>query len=122
MPVRIREKIRSQGSVTPPALDTETDIINLADQTDDYIIEGQIDLSALASGDEAVVKVYIAVDGVTQRLSDPMTFSGATGVPVVRVMAHTVLYNAKFRVTITQTTGTLRTFNYAFLYQIMETI
>jgi len=97
-------------------------MINLADQTDDYIIEGQIDLSQLASGDEVVIKVYIAVDGVNQRLSDQMTFSGAQTVPIVRVMAHTVAYNAKFRVTITQTAGTLRTFYYTFIYQIMETI
>jgi len=122
MPVRIREKVRAQGSVTPTALNTETDIINLADQTDDYIIEGQIDLSNLASGDEVVIRVYIAVDGVNQRLSDQMTFSGAQTIPVVRVMAHTVAHNAKFRVTITQTAGTLRTFPYTIIYQIMETI
>jgi len=122
MPVRIKQKVRSQGSVTPAALNTETDMINLADQTDDYIIEGQIDLSSMASGDEVVIKVYIAVDGVNQRLSDQMTFTGAQTVPVVRVLAHTVLYNGKFRVTVTQTAGTLRTFYYSFLYQIMETI
>jgi len=122
MPVRIREKVRAQGSVTPTALNTETDIINLADQTDDYIIEGQIDLSNLASGDEVVIRVYIAVDGVNQRLSDQMTFSGAQTIPVVRVMAHTVAHNAKFRVTIIQTAGTLRTFPYTIIYQIMETI
>jgi len=122
MPVRIREKVRVQASVTPPALDTETDLINLADQTDDYIIEGQIDVYQLASGDEVVIKVYIAVDGVTQRLSDAMKFSGAQTIPIVRVLALTVAYNAKFRVTITQTAGTLRTFPYTFIYQIMETI
>jgi len=69
-----------------------------------------------------VIKTYIAVDGVNQRLSDQMTFSGVQDVPVVRVMAHTVPYNAKFRVTITQTAGTLRSFPYCFIYQIMETI
>jgi len=122
MPVRIREKVRSQASVTPPALNTETDLINLADQTDDYIIEGQIDISQLAAGDEVVIKTYIAVDGVTQRPSDEMTFAGAQAIPVVRVMAHTVPYNAKFRVTITQTAGILRSFPYCFIYQIMETI
>jgi len=122
MPVRIREKVRVQASVTPTALDTETDLINLADQTDDYIIEGQIDLYQLASGDEVVIKVYIAVDGVTQRRSDKLTFKGAQEIPIVRVPAHTVAYNAKFRVTITQTAGTLRTFPYTFIYQIMETI
>jgi len=122
MPVRIKEKVRSQGSVTPSALDTETDIINLADQDDDYIIEGQIDLSNMASGDEVTIKVYMAVDGVNQRLVDQVTFTGAQTVPIVRVLAHTIPYNGKFRVTITQTAGTLRVFYYTFIYQIMETI
>jgi len=94
----------------------------LADQSDDYIIEGQIDLSAMASGDTVVIKTYIAVDGVNQRLSDQMTFTGAQSIPVVRVLAHTIPYNGKFRVTITQTAGTLRTFYYTIIYQIMETI
>jgi len=59
---------------------------------------------------------------VNQRLSDQLTFSGAQTIPVVRVLAHTIPYNGKFRVTITQTAGTLRTFPYTFIYQIMETI
>lgn len=122
MPVRIAQKVRSQGSVTPTALNTETDLINLADQTDDYIIEGQIDLSNMADGDEVVIKVYMAVDGVNQRLMDTMTFRDAQPIPVVRILAHTIPYNGKFRVTITQTLGTLRTFYYNFIYQIMETI
>jgi len=122
MPVRIKEKHRVQGSVTPSELDTETDLINLGDQSDDYIIEGQIDLSALQSGDAVTLKVYIAVDGTNQRLVDKLDFSGAQEIPVVRVVAHTIPYNGKFRVTITQTAGTLRTFPYSFIYQIMETI
>jgi len=121
-PVRIAEKIRYQDVVTPTALDAETDIINLPDQADDYIIEGQVSLQNMASGDTVVIKVYIAVDGVTQVLSDKMTFSDAQEIPVVRVVAHTLLYNAKFRVTITQTAGTLRSFPYSFLLQRMETI
>jgi len=121
-PVRIKEKVRYQDVITPPALGTETDIINLADQTDDYIIEGQISLQNMADGDTVVIRVYIAVDGVTQVKSDEMTYAGVQAIPVVRVIAHTLLYNAKFRVTITQTTGTLRAFPYSFLLQIMETI
>jgi len=121
-PVRIAEKIRYQATVTPTALNTETDVINLPDQADDYIIEGQISLQNMATGDTVVIRVYIAVDGVTQVKSDEMTFSDAQAVPVVRVIAHTLLYNAKFRVTITQTAGTLRAFPYSFLLQRMETI
>jgi len=122
MPVRIKEKNRYQGSVTPSALNTETDLINLGDETDDYIIEGAVDLSAMQAGDEVKIRVYIAVDGTNQRLADEVTLSGAQTIPVVRIVAHTVPYNGKFRVTITQTSGTLRSFPYYFIQQIMEVI
>jgi len=122
MPVRIRKKVRVQAEVTPTAIGTETDVINLADQTDDYIIEGAISLQNMAAGDAVTIRTYIAVDGVTQVKSDELSFSDAQDIPVVRILAHTVPYNAKFRVTITQTAGTLRSFPYYFIYQIMETI
>jgi len=122
MPVRIKLKNRLQGSVTPSALNTETDIVNLSDQSDDYIVEGQISLQNLASGDTVVIRTYIAVDGTNQTKVDEATFSGAQTIPVVRIPATTVAYNGKFRVTITQTAGTLRAFPYTFIVQIMETI
>jgi hypothetical protein len=122
MPVRIKLKNRLQGSVTPSALNTETDIINLSDQSDDYIVEGQISLQNLASGDNVVIRTYIAVDGTNRVKVDEATFSGAQTIPVVRIPATTVAYNGKFRVTITQTAGTLRAFPYTFIVQIMETI
>jgi hypothetical protein len=122
MPIRIKSRTPYQGNASPSALNTETDIINLASQTDAYIVEGQIDLVNLASGDAVTLKVYIAVDGINQRLSDSQSFSGAQSIPVVRVPAHTLLSNGKFRVTITQTSGTLRSFPYSFLMELMEEI
>jgi hypothetical protein len=122
MPVRIKLKNRLQGSVTPSTLNTETNIINLSDQIDDYIVEGQISLQNLASGDTVVIRTYIAVDGTNQVKVDEATFSGIQTIPVVRIPATTVAYNGKFRVTITQTAGTLRAFPYTFIVQVMETI
>jgi hypothetical protein len=122
MPVRIKLKNRLQGSVTPSALNTETDIINLGDQSDDYIVEGQISLQNLASGDTVVIRTYLAVDGTNRIKVDEATFSGAQTIPVVRIPATTVAYNGKFRVTITQTAGTLRAIPYSFIVQVMETI
>jgi len=121
-PVRIASKTRYQGAVTPTALNTETDIVNLPDQSDDYIIEGQISLRNMAAGDAVTIKTYIAVDGTTQELSDSLDFAGAQDIPVVRILAHTLLYNAKFRVTVTQTAGTLRSFPYSILLELMEVI
>ena len=121
-PVRIASKTRYQGSVTPSGLNVETDIINLGDQSDDYIIEGQISLQNMAAGDSVEIKVYIAVDGTNQVLADKMTFSDAQEIPVVRILAHILLYNAKFRVTVTQTAGTVRSYPYSFLLQVMEVV
>lgn len=122
MVVRIKDKERLQGSVTPSTLNSETDVINLSDQTDDYIIEGCLDLSNLAVGDTVVIKTYVAVDGSNQRKIDEVTFSNEQENPVVRIPAMTVPYNGKFRCTITQTEGTLRTIYYTFIVQIMEEI
>jgi hypothetical protein len=122
MPVRIKSKTRLQSSVTPSALNTETDIINLADQSDDFILEGQISLQNMASGDTVILRTYIAVDGVNQRKADELTFTGAQDIPVVRIPAVTLAYNAKPRITVTQTAGTLREFPYTVIYQVMEVI
>jgi hypothetical protein len=122
MPVRVRYKVRLQGSVTPSALNTETDIVNLGNLDDDYILEGQISLQNMASGDTVVIRVYIAVDGVNQVKSDEMTFSGAQSVPVVRIPAITLPYNGKARITITQTAGSLKSYPYTIIYQVLETI
>jgi len=97
-------------------------VINLTDQTDDYIVEGQISLQNMASGDTVVIRTYIAVDGTAQKLVDQITLTGTQAVPVVRIPSCTVAYNGKFRATINQTAGTLRSYPYTFIVQIMEVI
>jgi len=76
----------------------------------------------MASGDTVVIRTYIAVDGTNQVKSDELTFSGSQAIPAVRIPAHTLLYNNKFKVTVTQTAGTLRSFPYSFLLELMEVI
>jgi hypothetical protein len=101
----------------------ETNIINLAAQSNDYIIEGFVSLQNMAAGDMVVIRTYIAVDGTNQVKSDELTFSDAQSIPVVRIPAHTLLYNNKFRVTVTQIAGsTLKSFPYSFLQETMEVI
>jgi hypothetical protein len=86
-------------------------------------VEGQISLQNLASDDKVIIRTYIAVDGTNQQKTDEMTFAGSQDIPVVRIPAVTLAYNAKFRVTVTQTEGTtLKAFPYTFIVQIMETI
>ena len=76
----------------------------------------------MRSGDVVVLRCYIAVDGTNQVKSDEIAFSGAQSVPVVRIPATTLAYNAKFRATITQTAGTLRAFPYTIIVQVMEVL
>jgi hypothetical protein len=120
MPVRIRAKNRLQGSVTPSDLNVETDIVNFENQTDDYIVEGFISLRNLQVGDAVIIRNYVAVDGTNQDKSDEATFDGVQLVPVVRIPALTLAYNAKFRITVTQTSGTPRAIPYTIIQQIME--
>jgi len=122
MPVRIKSKTRLQSSVTPSALNTETNIINLGDQTDDFILEGFISLQNMASGDTVVLRTYVAVDGTNQYKTDEITVSGAPAIPVLRIPATTLAYNGKPRITVTQTAGTLRAFPYTIIIQQMEVI
>jgi hypothetical protein len=101
----------------------EADLINLADQTDDYIVEGYISLKNMQSGDTVILRTYIAVDGVNQDKTDELSFMGPQDIKVVRIPAVTVAYNGKFRATVTQTTGeTLKSFPYVFIVQVMEVI
>jgi hypothetical protein len=85
-------------------------------------VEGQISLQNIASGDTVIIRTYIAVDGTNQRKTDETTFVGSQDIPVVRIPAVTLAYNAKFRVTVTQTAGTLRAYPYTFICQVMEVI
>jgi hypothetical protein len=123
MPVRIKTKLRLAGSVTPSALNTETDIVNLDVQSNDYIVEGYITLRNMSSNDAVIIREYIVVDGTNSDKSDELSISGTPSVPVVRVPAMTLPYNAKFRVTVTQTAGsTVKSFPYVFIVQILEEI
>jgi hypothetical protein len=121
MPVIISSKTEYTGTKTPSALNTETTIVEITAQTDSYIVEGWIDLGSLASGDAVTVEEYIAVDGTNYRTFATVTYSGAVSDPIIRFHAKTLPKTAKYKVTITQTAGTLRSFPYAFILEVMGT-
>jgi len=122
MPVRIREKKRLRGVVTPTDLNVETTVIDLPDQPDDFMLEGQVSLQNMQSGDTVILKLYIAVDGENQVVSDNVMFMGEQAIPVVRIPSITLAYNSKPKLTLTQTTGTLRSYPYSIIVQVMEVI
>jgi hypothetical protein len=121
MPVRIKSKTRTQGTISIAQLNTEYHL-SVSSQADDYIIEGQISLQNMQSGDTIIVRIYISVDGVSSYKSDEFTFSGAQNIPVVRIPAITLPYNGLFDISVTQTSGTPRNIPYTLILQLMETI
>ena len=121
MVIVIASKTRYSGTVTPTDLNVETVVVEIGAQADDYIVEGYIDLSALASGDAVKVREYIAVDGVNYQLFCQVTYSGPVSEPIIRFHSKQLLYNMKYKATITQTSGTLRSFPYGFLLEVMTT-
>jgi len=121
MPIIVASKSRYVGSVTPSALNTETTVVEIPAQADDYIVEGYISLQNLASGDTVIIKEYIAVDGENYKTFATVTYSNVVADPVVRFHAKQLIYNMKYKVTITQTSGTLRSFPYGFLLEVHGT-
>jgi hypothetical protein len=121
MVVRVLKIDVKQGSVTPSALNTETDIINLPDQSYRFILEGYISLQNMASDDAVTLRTYLAVDGVNQVKSDEASFSGVQSIPVVRIPAMTLEKNMKPRVTVTQTAGsTIKSYPYTIIIEYLE--
>jgi hypothetical protein len=122
MPVRIKQKLRLTGTVTPSNLNVETTVISLDTQSNDYIVEGFISLRNMDSGDSLVVREYVIIDGTNYDKTDEITFSTVPNVKVVRVPAMTIPYNGQFKVTVTQTAGTVRSYPYVFIVQVLEEI
>jgi hypothetical protein len=122
MPIIIASKTRYSGTVSPSALNTETTVVEITAQSDDYIVEGWIDLGALASGDTVVIKEYVAVDGVNYRTFITASYNGPLTDPIIRFHSKQFTYDMKYKVTITQTAGTLRSFPYRFILEVMGSL
>jgi len=122
MPVRIGSKTDYVGSVTPSALGTETTVVEIGAQPDDYLVEGYIDLGAMGAGDQVVIIEYIAVDGTNYRPFVKATYSDAQEEPIIRFHTKTLYKNTLYKVTIKQTQGILRSFPYAFILQVLEVL
>jgi hypothetical protein len=120
MPVVIASKTRYSGSVTPSNFNVDTTVVEIGAQSDDYMVEGYLDLGALTSGDTVVVKEWIAVDGVNYRTLYTVTFSDPQSDPIIRFPTRQLIYNMKYKVTIAQTSGeTLKSFPYGFILEVM---
>lgn len=75
--------------------------------------EGWIDLANMASGDTVVIKVYAkAKSGGSYRQYDSASYSNAQTNPAVHVTTLSTKYGIK--ITLTQSAGTYRTYDYNF--------
>ena len=119
MPVVIVSKTRYRGVATPTGLNVETMVVDIGAQTDDYIVEGYIDLSALTSGDTVRVVEYIAVDGINLKPFITVVYEGPIQEPVIRLHTKTLLHNMRYRVTVTQTAGVVRSFPFGFILEVL---
>jgi len=122
MPIIIASKTRYTGTASPSALNTETTVVEITAQSDDYIVEGWIDLKALTSGDTVIIREYVAVDGVNYRTFLTASYSGPVSDPIIRFHSKQFTYDMKYKVTITQIAGTLRSFPYRFILEVMGSL
>jgi len=118
--VRIASRTVYKGSVTPTALDTETTVVNIAAQAEIYMVEGYIDLAALADGEVEEIVEYINVDEVTTRVYERRKITGALDEPIIRF--HMKTMQNEYKVTIIQRSGTLRTIPFWFVMELLEVV
>jgi hypothetical protein len=99
-----------EGTLTA---DGTEQIIASREDTVEFNLDGYIDLSKLASGDTVVVREYMMVkSGGTYVKYAEATYSGAQPLPLLHIVTKPSVYGLK--VTIQQTAGTYRTFDYQF--------
>jgi len=121
MPVSIGSKQRFTGSVTT-AVGTEVTVIELIRNTteEEFVAEGYIDLSAIASDDILVVSEYIDPDGTGYRLYTSVTLTYPLDAPLI--WFHSKIIGNKYKVTVKQLAGSSRTIPYWFWKLVYSTV
>ena len=121
MPVFVSDLIPYKGTVTPSDLNVETTVVEVSGLGVPFIVEGYIDLSQLQEGDVVEVREYISVDGTNYRLFLKSSFSGVQESPIIRFHSKTFTDDMKYKVTIIQTQGAIRSFPYRFIVEKLST-
>ncbi|MHA1614178.1 MAG: hypothetical protein ACTSYJ_04990 [Candidatus Thorarchaeota archaeon] len=115
MTVIISSKDILDGTVQPTALNQPALVVEISNQSDEYIVEGYIDLSQMQTGDEIIIEELLAVDGANQRLLTKSKFVNTQDEPIIRFHSKTIKRDGKYKVQLTQTKGTLREYPYYFV-------
>jgi len=121
MTVRVYDYQLFSGSVSPSSLNSEVIVVEITgDGEHPFMVEGWFDLSPLQSGDTVVLTEYVSVDGSGYGVYLSSEFSGAQEMPVIHFHMRSFLPDQKYKLTINQTAGTLRSFPFRFIAEFME--
>lgn len=115
MPVVVDTVVSETGYVEPSGIDVETTIFEVYAETKQYIVEGYISLQEMQSGDSVIIREYLATDGTNYQKYAELALVGVQSEPTISI--HTKMLNpqVKYRLTITQKSGTVRRFYYSFV-------
>ena len=113
MVVTVASRTITTGTCTPGGLNDETTAFDNAAETEIYIIEGYIDLSNLVATEYLIVREKLSGDGVNLVTAIQRTYEGGGDEKIVRF--HTKTMIGPYRVTIEQSTGTVRAVPYWFV-------
>jgi len=101
-----------EGTLSPAVLGTEYDVAKSEVGVSHYL-EGWIDVSEMAAGDEVVITYYVSlVTPVAYKKYASETLSGVQDNPAFHLVTRPARYGIK--VTLNQTAGTLRSFPFQF--------
>lgn len=103
-------------------MNQEVTVVELGPFSDDWMVEGYIDVSQLASGDVLEIREYIALDGSNYRLFLQTQIAGPATEPAIRFHTKTLHANMKYKVTVTQTAGMPRNVPYYFIVETMGAV
>jgi hypothetical protein len=123
MPVIVFAKYDYAGVVNITNIDQEITVVDIPSQSDDYIVEGYIDLSSLRQNDVLVVTEYMALDGVSYKPFASYSFSGPLPTPIYRFHTKTLYKGMAYRVTTKLVAGTTpKSMPYAFILEVLSSV
>lgn len=120
MAVKVYDIQTLSGSISL-VVGSEVTVIEITgDGTHWFMVEGWLDLSALASGDAITVTEYVCVDGTNYGVFNTGDFADAQDEPILHFHMKLFAPDQKYKVAITQTAGTARTLPYRFVVEYIE--
>jgi len=113
--VRIKERRIFEGVCTPTALGVEMNVVDIPAEPEPFFVGGYLDLSELTSGDAVEIREYY--DG---KRFETGAYAGAQTDPILRFPVK--ITKKSYRVTLTQTSGTIRSFPFDFVQFLTEVV